>query len=90
MPDFYFTYGIAQGYPYKGGWTRVTAPSINLALNAFTAVHPKRENCLNCADYYSEREFKATDMYKSNSNRGYGEHEHITLDVECSDKEKDR
>lgn len=82
MKDFYFTYGSDKQYPFNGGWTKITAPSINTALNLFTAVHPIIDGCLNCADYYTEDEFKKTNMYRNNSNCGFGEHEHITMNIE--------
>lgn len=88
MADFYFTYGSDERYPFYGGWTRITAPSINVALSIFASIHPNRDNCLNCADYYTENEFKQTEMYKAQDNRGYGEQEHIVLDIEYPNQNK--
>lgn len=90
MADFYFTYGSDERFPFYGGWTRITAPSINVALSIFASIHPNRDNCLNCADYYTEKEFKQTEMYKTQDNRGYGEQEHIALDIEYPNQKKDR
>jgi hypothetical protein len=80
MPDFYFTYGTSEKYPFRGGWSKVTAPSINRALDLFTLIHPNRNGCLNCADYYPEDRFKSTTMFKE-GNFGEFEHEHIILEV---------
>ena len=89
MPDFYFTYGTSKVFPFRGGWTRVTAPSINVALSAFVAVHPNIYNSINCANYYTEDEFLKTSMVKE-GNYGAFEHEHISklTDIKHSLKEK--
>ncbi len=89
MKDFYFTYGSDERYPFRGGWTRITAQSINVALNVFVGLHPNRDGCLNCCHYYTEEEFNATSM-PNNGNLGAFEHEHITVDIEYPNKEKDR
>ena len=77
MPDFYFTYGTSKVFPFRGGWTRVTAPSINVALSAFVAVHPNVNGHLNCAFYLTEDKFNETLMPK-NGVCGAFEHEHIS------------
>ena len=89
MPEFYFTYGSSKNFPFVGGWTKVTAPSINIALNVFTSVHPNVDGCMNCANYYTEKQFLETKMSK-NGNFGFFEHEHITMDINYPQKENDR
>lgn len=75
MLNFYFTYGTADYYPYIGGWTTVSAPNYRQACEVFRAVHPNiRKGILNCADIYSETEFK---KLFDGENYGAGEHEHI-------------
>ena len=85
MPDFYFTYGSAENYPFYGGWTKITAPSINMAIDRFNRVHPSVTGCLNCANYYTEEQFKNTSMSVQGN---FGRYEHEFLIVE--EKEKDR
>ena len=89
MPDFYFTYGTNKRFPFRGGWTRVTAPSINVALSAFVSVHPNVKGCINCANFYTEDEFNKTSMVKK-GNYDVFEHEHISgaLDIKHPQKEK--
>ena len=89
MEDFYFTYGSDERYPFYGGWTRITAPSIGVAINRFIKLHPNRNGCLNCAHYYTEKEFNATSIPTKGNFRAF-EHEHITVDIEYPNKEKDR
>lgn len=80
---FYFTYA-ANNNPFYGGWTKVYAPNLRIACEVFSLYHPaKHENLLNCADVYSENEFKATDMYKNNQNLGFGCHEVINIMTTC-------
>lgn len=75
---FYFTYGAA-GQPFTGGWTEVEAPTREAAYMAFRVYHPDRiEGIVNCADIYSESQFRQTEMYSS-GNFGYRCHETITL-----------
>lgn len=75
MLNFYFTYGTAEYYPFRGGWTKVTAPNKRLAIEKFREVHPDRiPNTLNCVDYYCENDMK--DMLIT-GNRGAFEHEHL-------------
>ena len=80
MLDFYFTYGSDEHFPFYGGWTKVTAPSINHAIDRFNRLHPNPDGFLNCANYYTEEEFQKTSMCK-NGNFGKFEHEHITMEV---------
>lgn len=72
---FYFTYGDADYYPYKGGWTEVFAPDLPTAQKIFKAVHPNiMEGIINCADFYTSEEFVKSGML-SNGNRGKYKHE---------------
>lgn len=77
----YFTYGAhAPEQPFHGGWTLVKAPTWQMAVGAFQAVHPSNSQTglLNCCKAYSEEEFKATEMYKK-GNFGVYCHEVITI-----------
>lgn len=60
LRKYYFTFGTDNRYPYIGGWVLVYATDIKHAANLFREKYPDRDNygCLNCADYYSEKEFK--------------------------------
>lgn len=65
---YYFTYGIDEGYPYKGGWTEVRAPSRGAATTLFRVYHPDRsEGLLNCAWVYTQEEFEKTVMYATDN-----------------------
>ncbi len=82
---YYFTYGTSKNYPFQGGWTEITAPSMQIATCYFKNIlHPKddsTDNIINCADIYDESVFQATDMYKNQSNCGAGCHEKIDIAV---------
>ena len=85
---YYFTYGIDDKYPFKGGWTEVSAPTEQLAVLIFTMMHPKPKNksLYNAAAMYNEKAFNRTDMSK-NGNHGQYCHETIKLSIE-NDSEK--
>ena len=75
MLNFYFTYGTDERYPYRGGWTTVTAPDYKKAVEVFRTVHPNiRKGIINCADIYSEMEFRKV---FDGDNYGAAEHEHL-------------
>lgn len=42
MPKFYFTYGLDDTQPFKGGWTEIIAPDVNTACAVFRIFHPDR------------------------------------------------
>ena len=75
---YFFTYGTA-GQPFVGGWTEIKAPSYECAVNVFKAYHPNKiEGMLNCADIYTEKAMKSTEMWKI-GNFGARCHECITV-----------
>lgn len=81
---YYFTYGTS-GQPFVGGWTVVYADSLKQAIGLFRLVHPdKTEGILNCADYYSEKDFIKTQMYER-GNFGASTHETLMLTKYVSD-----
>lgn len=87
LKEFYFTYGIT-GQPYRGGWTVVLAEDLKQAIGVFRLFHPdKNEGLINCADFYSEENFKETEMYKL-GNFGAFCHERISLLRYVSDSEE--
>lgn len=82
MNKYYFTYGTAEFYPYKGGWTIVHAENRQQACELFRIMHPDRiAGVLNCADYYSAEYFEKTECFQSGNGKGYT-HEVIKLKVE--------
>jgi hypothetical protein len=90
LKAFYFTYG-SEGYDFEGGWTLIYAQDLDAAIGAFRIYHPNRSGneCLMCASFYSEAEFKKTNMYNK-GNLGARCHEVITLkralpDDKCED-----
>lgn len=85
MKDFYFTYGTSSLFPFQGGWTRVTAPTLKIACRVFNAIHETNEVFLNCCDYYTAEAFKKSKMYKD-GNLGAKEHEHIYVSIETNEK----
>lgn len=88
MPKFYFTYGSDERFPFQYGWTEIEALSYELACAAFRAFHPDRDpevRCLNCADVYTEEQFKDTLEWVGVNYRDRC-HERITLTRELLDK----
>lgn len=66
MRNFYFTFGTDKNQPFRGGWVIVKARSMNDACEVFRRYFPdKIEDTYNCADIYSEKSFKCTEMYRS-------------------------
>ena len=92
MEKFYFTYGTDPGYPFRGGWTLIEAPSFDIAIQIFRAFHPDRQEsgCINCADYYRAGYFEQSESYKNGNFGGYC-HEIIRVSHELTkDKEGER
>jgi len=80
----YFTYGTS-GYPFCGGWTVVKAESMEMACSLFRVHHPdKISGLLNCADVYTEEQFKRTEMAGPKGNFNRFCHEVITLRREAA------
>lgn len=82
MPKFYFTYGLDDTQPFKGGWTEIIAPDVNTACAVFRIFHPDRpgwEGILNCSSVYAEDRFKKTEMSGPDGNFGKFCWEHIEL-----------
>lgn len=63
LSNYYFTFGMDEGYPFKARWVRVEAESLNQAQELFRRHFPDRIlGVLNCADYYTEAQFERTGM----------------------------
>lgn len=78
--NFYFTYGLSEKQPFKGGWTKISAPNKHLACEIFRAYHPDRTpGILNCADVYDESQFQKTTMFQNGENIGAGCRETIEV-----------
>lgn len=61
MKKFFFTFGTDPMYPYSiDEYVMVEAADIHEAIALFKQYHPNRphSNCVNCAFYYSEDEFR--------------------------------
>lgn len=81
MSKYYFTFG-SEGQPYKGGWLIIEADNIMIAMGIYRAIYPNKDgDILNCADVYTESEFKRTRMYKNNDNLGSACHCEISLKI---------
>ena len=80
---YYFTYATSHSFPFLGGWTEIEAPSKDAAIQLFNHLHPnkKHPDTVNCSFIYDEEEWKTTAMYKTNSNCGYGCHEHFVVTI---------
>lgn len=87
MTDFYFIYGTADYFPFEGGWTRVTAPDIDSAIETFRKVHPDRiiqhhpvpVSLINCAEI---RSTKHMECMLNNGDPSNYEHEHLVYQTE--------
>lgn len=63
MKRFYYTFGTDKRYPYRGGWVEVWADNMQEADEIFRKHYPDRiSGTFNCAHYYTEEEFRKTDM----------------------------
>ena len=79
MKVYFFTYGTSSAYPFRGGWTKVSAPDRNTAIQLFRIFHPDRtEGIINCADVYDYETFKNKTMYLE-GNFGARCHDHIKV-----------
>lgn len=82
MQTFYFTFGVSDSFPYKGGWAEVVAHSKEAAIGLFRLRHADRhEGIVNCSDIYTEEQFKQTEMY-TNGNFGHRCWERISMYVD--------
>lgn len=59
----FYTFGTDPCFPFCGGWVEVEAPTMKEAHALFREYYPDREpGILNCSDYYTEEQFKESDM----------------------------
>ena len=59
----FYTFGSDDRFPFCGGWVEVAAPTMKEAHALFREHYPDREpGILNCSDYYTEEQFKESDM----------------------------
>mgnify|MGYP000894744336 FL=1 len=77
LKTYFFTFGSSEQFPFQCGWVEVLAPNMVAAQQIFRIYYPdivdypdRTEGVLNCANYYTEDEFKKTKMYKE-GNMGY-------------------
>ncbi|QRN86008.1 hypothetical protein JR334_01880 [Clostridia bacterium] len=77
-PVFYFTFcPNYETQPYKDGWVVVEALNEKDAALKFLKKYPSTNGWLPCKTWYTEKDFKTTEMYKNNDNFGAGLHEVI-------------
>ena len=69
---------FATAFTNCSGWTEVEAPSITIAVQAFTAFHRAVNGITACSDIYTESEFRKTGMLES-GNFGAKTREKITI-----------
>ena len=78
IENYYFTYG-STGHPFYGGWTKIEAPSRQVAVEIFRSLHPDRyPGTVHCADIYNEAQFRRTSMWR-HGNFGHHEHEVVLM-----------
>ena len=70
LKNFYFTFGSAKQYPYTlGQYLIVKAQDIREAARKYKRKYPNKydETVLNCADYYSQKEWdeRIKEYYKN-------------------------
>lgn len=59
MEIYYFTFGSSEQFPYQNTYVVVIATNYKDAITAFRKKYPDiTENCLNCSDYYTEKQWK--------------------------------
>ena len=82
MKKFYFSYGDAPAYPFRGGWTEVTARDAETAVAAFKLVHPcpRGKEYINCAFVYDAETFEKLEIFKE-GNAGAKRHEVIKVEI---------
>lgn len=80
MAKLYFTYGTSERMPFKGGWSIVEGETYEQCIALYKAVHPQKDDCINCAFIYTEDEFKKTGMAEY-GNLDARTHEIIRLDI---------
>lgn len=74
----FYTFGADDHSPFCGGWVEVEAPTMKEAHAVFREYYPDREpGTLNCSDYYTEDQFKKSDMLVT-GNRGAFCHRRLT------------
>lgn len=63
IEKFYFTFGSADQFPFKYGYIIIEAENIKQAIKVFRAYYPDvNEGIINCAFYYTEKQFMETCM----------------------------
>ena len=89
MGIYYFTHSIEAG----GGWTKVVLSGVgdryefelsefDLACEAYSFFHPRKDGFVDCAFIYDAEEFNSSGM-RQNGNAGRGCIETITLTREA-------
>lgn len=80
----YFTYGNEGEYPYNGGWTEISAPTVDMAAALHRGVHPGLiGRNINCANMFMEDTFKSTRMYENQDNHGSACQEYLKITSHC-------
>ena len=78
IKNFYFTYGT-EGHPFYGGWSKIEAPTREIAIALFRLIHPdKTPGLVNCSSIYDEETFRKTSMW-IRGNFGIHEHEVVSM-----------
>lgn len=80
MDIYFFTFGLDDG----GGWTKVVVAGCegmdtrDIAIEAFSLFHPRKDGFVACSMIYSAEQFNRTKM-RINGNFGNGCVETITI-----------
>ena len=80
LQKFYFTFGVDEHYPFRGGWVEIYAENLSKAQQIFKLYypHPDDNEILNCSDYYTEEQFKNSLMIE---NGNFGAECHAIIGV---------
>ena len=60
---YFFTFGSAEHFPFKGGWVEVLAANAREAVEIFCSYYPLLNgSIINCAFVYDQEEFEKTNQ----------------------------
>lgn len=63
MNKYFYTFGTSEQFPFYKGYIIINAPDMVASQRLFRAYYPDvNEGILNCADCYTEEEWKETSM----------------------------
>lgn len=80
----YFTYGDNDLYPYNGGWTTISSPTVEVAAALHKGLHPPQfVRGMDCANLFMEDTFESTRMYEDQDNHGSACQKYFKITSHC-------